>query len=69
VTVLTIGPEESKEVLTRCLAMGADRALRIEAPETTDANLITKILHQAIKNEPFDLVLTGVQAEDDGWDR
>jgi electron transfer flavoprotein beta subunit len=67
VTVLTVGPEESKEVLTRCLAMGADRALRIEAPESADANLISRILHQAIKNEPFDLILTGVQAEDDGW--
>ena len=67
VTVLTIGPEESKEVLTRCLAMGADRALRIEGPESADASLISRILHQAIKDEPFDLVLTGVQAEDDGW--
>ncbi len=67
VTVLTIGPEESKEVLTRCLAMGADRALRIEGPESADASLISKILHQAIKDEPFDLILTGVQAEDDGW--
>ncbi|HSB07494.1 MAG TPA: electron transfer flavoprotein subunit beta/FixA family protein [Thermodesulfobacteriota bacterium] len=67
VTVLTVGPEESKEVLTRSLAMGADRALRIEAPESADANLISKILYQAIKNGPFDLVLTGVQAEDDGW--
>jgi electron transfer flavoprotein beta subunit len=67
VTVLTIGPEESKEVLTRCLAMDADKALRIEGPESADANRISKILHQAIKNELFDLILTGVQAEDDGW--
>ncbi len=67
VTVLTVGPEESKEALTRCLAMGADRALRIEGPESADAMLISRILHQAIKNEPFDLILTGVQAEDDGW--
>jgi len=67
VTVLTIGPEESKEVLTRCLAMDADRALRIEGPESADANLISKILHQVIKNRPFDLILTGVQSEDDGW--
>ena len=67
VTVLTVGPEESKEVLTRCLAMDADRGLLIEAPGSADANLISKILHQAIKNEPFDLILTGVQAEDDGW--
>ena len=67
VTVLAVGSEESKEVLTRCLAMGADRALRIEAPESADANLVSKILFQAIKNERFDLILTGVQAEDDGW--
>ncbi len=67
VTVLTVGPEESKEVLIRCLAMDADRGLRIEAPESADANLISKIVHQAVKNEPFDLILTGVQAEDDGW--
>ena len=67
VTVLTVGTEESKEVLTRCLAMDADRALRIEAPESADANLISKVLHQAIKDDPFDLILTGVQAEDDGW--
>ena len=67
VTVLTIGPEEAKEVLTRCLAMGADRALRIEEPPSSDGHLIAKILSQAIKGQSFDLILTGVQAEDDGW--
>jgi len=66
VTVLTVGPEESKEVLTRCLAMGADRALRIEEPPSSDAFLIAEILSQAIKGQSFDLILTGVQAEDDG---
>ena len=65
VTVITIGPEESKEVLTRCLAMGADRAWRIEGPATQDSHRIAKILSQAIKNQTFDLILTGLQAEDD----
>jgi electron transfer flavoprotein beta subunit len=65
VTVLTIGPEESKEVLTRCLAMGADKAVKIEEPPVQDSRLISKILAQALKDQPFDLVLTGVQAEDD----
>jgi electron transfer flavoprotein beta subunit len=65
VTVITVGPEESKEVLTRCLAMGADRAWRIEEPAIRDGYLITKILSQVIKNQSFDLILTGVQAEDD----
>jgi electron transfer flavoprotein beta subunit len=67
VTVITIGPEESKEVLTRCLAMGADRALKIEEPSTSDGRRIAEILSQALKDQPFDLILTGVQAEDDGW--
>jgi electron transfer flavoprotein beta subunit len=65
VTVITVGPEESKEVLTRCLAMGADRALRIEEPAVQDGHLIAWILAQAVKNQSFDLILTGVQAEDD----
>jgi electron transfer flavoprotein beta subunit len=65
VTAITIGPEESKEVLTRCLAMGADRALRIEGPVVQDGHLIAKILSQVIKNHSYDLILTGVQAEDD----
>jgi electron transfer flavoprotein beta subunit len=65
VTVITIGPEESKEVLTRCLAMGADRAMRIEEPALQDGHLIAKILSQTIKSQSFDLILTGVQAEDD----
>jgi electron transfer flavoprotein beta subunit len=65
VTVVTIGPEESREVLTRCLAMGADRALRIAESPDLDGHLTAKILSHAIKNQSFDLILTGVQAEDD----
>ena len=65
ITVITVGPEESKEVLTRCLAMGADKALRIEEPVPVDGHLIAKVIAQAIRNESFDLILTGVQAEDD----
>lgn len=65
ITVISVGPEESKEVLTRSLAMGADRAMRIEEPPSSDSHLIAKILAQAIKKLPFDLILAGVQAEDD----
>lgn len=65
VTVLTTGPEESKEVLTRCLAMGADKAVKIEEPPLQDSRLIAKILAQTLEDQPFDLILTGVQAEDD----
>ena len=64
VTAITVGPEESKEILTRCLAMGADRALRIEEPPVQDDHLIANILSRVIKNQSFDLILTGVQTED-----
>ena len=67
VTVITVGPEESKEILTRCLAMGADRAVRIEEPASPDAHLIATILYHAIKKQSFDLILTGVQGEDDNY--
>ncbi len=65
VTVITVGPEETKEVLTRCLAMGADKALRVEEPSDLDGHLAAEILCGAIKSQSFDLILTGVQAEDD----
>jgi electron transfer flavoprotein beta subunit len=45
--------------------MGADKALRIEEPPSPDGHLIAKILFNTVKNESFDLILTGVQAEDD----
>lgn len=67
VVVMSVGPEESKEVLTRCLAMGADRALRIEEPSASDGRLVAEILSKALQGQSFDLILTGVQAEDDGW--
>jgi electron transfer flavoprotein beta subunit len=67
VTALTVGPEESEEVLIRCLAMGADKALRIDGPPVQESHLIAKIIAQAIKDQSFDLIPTGVQAEDDDW--
>jgi electron transfer flavoprotein beta subunit len=67
VTVLSIGPEESREVLTRCLAMGADRAIRVEEPSRKDPLLISKIIYNVLKDQSFDLIFTGVQSEDEGW--
>jgi electron transfer flavoprotein beta subunit len=66
VTAITIGTEEDEEVLRRCLAIGADKAIRLDAGTTElDSFGISKVLAQLIKGQPFDLILTGVQAEDD----
>ena len=67
VTAITVGSEDDEEVLTRCLAMGADSAIRIDAGERTpDSYVISRILAEVIRDLEHDLVLTGVQAEDDG---
>jgi len=66
VTAITIGGEDDEEVLRRALAMGADRAVRIDpGTRELDGFVISKILAKAIQGMSHDLVLTGVQADDD----
>jgi electron transfer flavoprotein beta subunit len=66
VTAITIGREEDEEVLRRCLAMGADRARRIDPGEQTlDGHGTAQVLARGLADIPFDLILCGVQAEDD----
>jgi electron transfer flavoprotein beta subunit len=69
VTVISLGPEETNETLRRTLAMGADQAIRLTDPafEGSDGYAIARILAKAISPLPYDLILTGVQAEDDGY--
>lgn len=70
VTPITVGGKETEETLRRCLAKGADAAIRLEddAFEGSDAFAIAKILSSVIKNTglKYDLILTGAQADDDG---
>ena len=67
VTVVTVGSEDADMTLRKCLAKGADRAIRLtdEAFEGSDAYATAKILSRVIKDLPFDLILTGTQASDD----
>ncbi|HVL87819.1 MAG TPA: electron transfer flavoprotein subunit beta/FixA family protein [Candidatus Thermoplasmatota archaeon] len=67
VTVVTVGPPEWDETLRACLAKGADRAVRAwdTAVPGSDGIAIARLLSAAIRKQPFDLVLCGVQAEDD----
>ena len=67
VTVITAGGEESEQTLRKCLAKGADEAVRItdKAFERSDAYVMARILHRAILARKFDLVFTGVQTSDE----
>ena len=65
VTAVNIGHEDDEEVLRRALAMGADRAIRIDPGDLTpDGSLTAEILGKTISDLEYDLVLTGVQSDD-----
>jgi electron transfer flavoprotein beta subunit len=68
VTAITIGTEDSDSTLRKCLARGADKVIRMTDPkfEGSDGYAVAKILHSVIKTLHFDIILTGMQAGDDG---
>lgn len=68
VTVITVGSEEADSTLRKSLARGADKGLRLADPkfEGSDSYVVAKILAKAIKNLPFNVIITGTQASDDG---
>jgi len=63
VVVVTAGDAPAEGALRRCLAMGADRAVRVDA-EPLDPVSAARALAVAIGAESPDLVLTGVQSAD-----
>lgn len=66
VTAITIGNDEDEEVLRRSLAMGADSAIRIDPGDRDlDSFVLSRTLAEVIKGMDYDLVFTGVQADDD----
>lgn len=66
VTVVTVGCEDDEEVLRRELAMGANQAVLIsdDAFKGSDGRGIATILKEFIQKGHYDLILTGVQADD-----
>ncbi len=67
VTLLCLGPEESKETIRKGLALGADEAIHLNDPAFLggDAYTTSKVLAAALKKLEFDLVLAGRQAVDE----
>jgi electron transfer flavoprotein beta subunit len=69
VTVATIGASDSEDVLRRCLAMGADEAVMVDAApfKGSDPYGIARGLRGVVAKGSYDLVLAGAQAGDDGF--
>src|SRR5438477_12900684 len=65
VVVCSAGPARVQQVIREALARGADRALHVEddALASADAFVVADALAAAVKDEPFDLILTGLQSD------
>ena len=66
VTVVTVGDDDSEEVVRREMAMGADKGLLLcdEAFEDSDGRGTAILLKAAVDKGNYDLILTGAQADD-----
>jgi electron transfer flavoprotein beta subunit len=64
VVVVSVGNEDAEEAMRRCLAMGADRGVRIDVDERLDPIQLARALAEVVRVESPDLVLTGVQSAD-----
>ncbi len=66
VTVVTVGDEDSEEVLRREMAMGADNGVLLSDPAFvgSDGKAIAGILKAEIEKGNYNLIFTGAQADD-----
>lgn len=72
VVSVTIGPERSEETIRMALSKGVDRSIRfwdeeLESQQILDVKTRTDILESIVSEVSPDLILTGVQAGDDGF--
>ncbi len=69
VVVCSAGPSRVAQVIREALARGADRAIHVEDDglASADAFAVAEALGAAMKDEQFDLILTGLQSDDQGF--
>jgi len=68
VVVCSVGPTRVQQVIREALARGADRALHVEdeALSAADAATAAAALAPVMREEAFELILTGLQSDDQG---
>jgi electron transfer flavoprotein beta subunit len=69
VVVISAGPTRVTQVLREALARGADRAIHVDGEHlaTADAFTAAAALAAGLGSEKIDLVLTGLQSDDQGF--
>ena len=68
VVVCTLGNESARQVLKDAMAKGADRSIFLSDSEFNTMDILShaKVFASALKNESFDLILSGLQSDDKG---
>ena len=68
ITVLSIGPERVGDPLKKALAMGCDRAVHIQDPDSSrkDPWQIADMIASFAAGKEFDVIFTGMQSQDRG---
>ncbi|MGA8706539.1 MAG: electron transfer flavoprotein subunit beta/FixA family protein [Steroidobacteraceae bacterium] len=66
VIAVSVAPAEADETLRKCLAKGADRAIRVwdDALEGSDPIAIARVLAAVVRREQPELLLAGAQSSD-----
>jgi electron transfer flavoprotein beta subunit len=64
VVVVSIGDAQVEEAMRRCLAMGADRGIRVDYARSADPITVARLLAPVAQRESPDLVFCGVQSSD-----
>jgi electron transfer flavoprotein beta subunit len=66
VVLLSLGDDRVLKTIKNGLAMGGDRALHLTGTEFhgSDAHVVATAIQRAMKDQAFDMVLTGVQSDD-----
>src|SRR5438105_10421124 len=69
VVVCSAGPARVAQVIRKAVARGADRAIHVEdeALASADAFVVAGSLAAAMTGDRFDLILTGLQSDDQGF--
>ncbi len=68
VVVCTLGSESARQVLKDAMAKGADRGIFLSDSQfdSLDVLSIAKVFASSLKDENFDLIMSGLQSDDQG---
>ncbi len=68
VVIVSMGPQRVQKVIREGLSKGADRGIHIETQDLKEIDplYISKVFAETLRDENFDLILSGLQSDDNG---